>query len=412
MIGNSPWSQVSPSGWQQVPAKSLFGERREACRTGDPHLTPSQKYGVLPQSEYMERTGSKVVLNLVGQDNMKHVEPDDFIIHLRSFQGGLEHSRLSGKVSSAYTVLRPRSVVVHTAYYRWLFKSYGYISALAGLTNQLRDGQSIKFGDFAQIDLPLPPLDEQQRIADFLDDQVALLDRAIDLRQQQIELGLERFNSVLWGHFALHSGSPTIPLKRVAHYVEGPGIGAADFRDEGVPVIRLAGVKDTTVTLDGCNYVEPETAAKRWNHLAVKPGELLVSGSAGIRFPVVVPPEVAGAIPYTGLIRVWPSREDVSRSLLRYFLGSPSFTSQVDQLKTGVGVQHWGPSHLGQIHLPTSCLGQQEHVLSEIAEVEDNMRLLQSQLDRSVRLLAERKQALITAAVTGQFDVTTARSVA
>src|SRR4051812_19615822 len=102
------WLEQIPHAWDVLPAKALFSERRESCHADDVHLTPSQAYGVLPQEEYMAVTGSRVVLNLAGQDNMKHVEPDDFIIHLRSFQGGLERSALRGKVSTAYTVLSPR----------------------------------------------------------------------------------------------------------------------------------------------------------------------------------------------------------------------------------------------------------------------------------------------------------------
>ena len=93
------WLDEIPDDWECVPAWSLFSERIEKAEPGDVHLTPSQAHGVLPQTEYMEITGSRVVLNLTGADNMKAVHEGDFICHLRSFQGGLEQSLLRGKVA-------------------------------------------------------------------------------------------------------------------------------------------------------------------------------------------------------------------------------------------------------------------------------------------------------------------------
>ena len=110
----SNWLAALPPGWSEVNPRRHFRERREPSKPSDLHLTPSQHLGVLSQADYMARTGSKVVLNLSTPDSMKHVEPGDFIAHLRSFQGGLERSDLTGKVSSAYTVIEPLASVSYT----------------------------------------------------------------------------------------------------------------------------------------------------------------------------------------------------------------------------------------------------------------------------------------------------------
>ena len=103
-MGFTTWMQSSPA-WSIVPTSVIFGERSEKSVNGDVHLTPSQKLGVIPQDEYIEKTGTQVVKNRLGSDNMKRVVPGDFISHLRSFQGGLEHTTIPGKVSNAYTCL-------------------------------------------------------------------------------------------------------------------------------------------------------------------------------------------------------------------------------------------------------------------------------------------------------------------
>lgn len=123
------WPATVPAGWRVVPAKGAFIERREKSGPDDVHLTPSQSYGVLPQNEYMRITGNRVVLNLEGQDNMKHVEPDDFVIHLRSFQGGIEWSGVAGKVSMAYTVLTRGTT-------RWSLSSFDGCSSLRGTSKR------------------------------------------------------------------------------------------------------------------------------------------------------------------------------------------------------------------------------------------------------------------------------------
>jgi type I restriction enzyme S subunit len=175
---STKWLSDLNNDWEIVSPKLLFSERKEKNKPKDIHLTPSQIYGVLPQAEYMEKTGNSVVLNLAGADNMKHVEPNDFIIHLRSFQGGIEHSRYEGKVSNAYCVLSPIAKI-EPRYFRWVMKSNGYIQELNATTDQLRDGQSIKFDQFASIGLPLPPLPIQSQIADYLDEKLVSIDALI-----------------------------------------------------------------------------------------------------------------------------------------------------------------------------------------------------------------------------------------
>jgi type I restriction enzyme S subunit len=162
------WLKDINPAWEVVPGNFLFSERSGKSYPDDTHLTPSQTYGVLPQQEYIDMTGNRVVLNLTGADNMKHVEKDDFIIHLRSFQGGIEHSNYAGKVSNAYCVLIPNKQV-NPKYFRWVLKSSGFIQELSSTTDQLRDGQSIKFNEFRGIGFPLPPLPEQGIIASVLD---------------------------------------------------------------------------------------------------------------------------------------------------------------------------------------------------------------------------------------------------
>ncbi|MDT0188659.1 restriction endonuclease subunit S [Rothia terrae] len=183
-----------PDHWQIVEPRRIFKLVKEPERPGDVHLTPSQKYGVLPQEEYMKITGARVVQNLSGTQ-MQHVEPGDFISHLRTFQGGLELATIPGKVSPAYTVLRPTEAV-YPGFFKHVLKSPGYVSQIASVTDQLRDGQTMRFNEFNLTWLPLPPLEEQKRIADELDRELAEIDEFIADQRRLQDLLQERLVSL------------------------------------------------------------------------------------------------------------------------------------------------------------------------------------------------------------------------
>ena len=101
------WLGQVPEHWNLIQGRRLFSQEREPSKSTDEQLSATQKYGVVPQKLFMEMEDSKVTLALSGIGNFKHVEEDDFVISLRSFQGGIERSKYSGCVSTAYTVLRP-----------------------------------------------------------------------------------------------------------------------------------------------------------------------------------------------------------------------------------------------------------------------------------------------------------------
>jgi type I restriction enzyme S subunit len=103
------------------------------------------------------------------RDAFKLVEPGNFVISLRSFQGGLEHSNYRGLVSPAYTVLR-ELVEIDERFFRHYFKSADFIKRLSVAVIGIRDGKQISFQDFCSIKLPFPAVDEQKAIAAFLDE--------------------------------------------------------------------------------------------------------------------------------------------------------------------------------------------------------------------------------------------------
>ncbi len=192
------WLKKLPIHWNVITPKALFSLRKEKAKKGERQLTASQQYGVIYQDEYMQLTGTKIVTVMKDFDILKHVESGDFVISMRSFQGGLEYSENTGSISSAYVMLIPNPKYVYPKFYRWLFKSSFYINALQSTSNMVRDGQAMRYSNFVQVPLYVVPLSEQKEIASYLDEKCADIDRLIDLKQQKIEKLKEYKKSIIY----------------------------------------------------------------------------------------------------------------------------------------------------------------------------------------------------------------------
>ena len=126
----------------------------------------------------------KVSLHL---EKRQHVEMDDFVISMRSFQGGLERAWATGCVRSSYVVLRPTQEV-DVGFYSYVLKLPAYIQALQSTANFIRDGQDLNFNNFCAVDLPVPPVDEQRKTAKALREATADIDTAISQDRRQTDL--------------------------------------------------------------------------------------------------------------------------------------------------------------------------------------------------------------------------------
>ncbi|MFI6124899.1 restriction endonuclease subunit S [Streptomyces sp. NPDC051064] len=255
--------------------------------------------------------------------------------------------------------------------------------------------------------IPNPPLEEQRRIADFLDTETARVDALVKAYERVKSLASERSQTVIDAEIDREPADT--PLRYIVRFREGPGIMAVDFQQHGVPLIRISGLQEGEVTLRGCNFLSPEKAARQWHHFRLQLGDRLISGSATMgSVSIVRDPEVVGSIPYTGLIILRPARSGVEMDYVEAFLKSSRFSRQIDVLKTGATMQHFGPTHLSQVQASLPSVENQRRVIAKVGDALRFSGQVTRLANRQIALLTERRQALITAAVTGQFDVSTA----
>lgn len=203
------WIGKIPINWQAVNPRWLFAQRKDRAKKGMEQYTASQKYGVISQKDYMNRIGGSIVTVQKDFDILKMVCEGDFVIHMRSFQGGLEYSEHTGSISSAYVMLIPQKNTGECRYFKWLFKSASYINALQSTSNLIRDGQAMRYSNFIQIIIPYPPLEEQQQIADFLDAKCSEIDAIIADKKRQRGILAEYKKSLIYEYV---TGKKEVPV--------------------------------------------------------------------------------------------------------------------------------------------------------------------------------------------------------
>lgn len=411
------WLPSIPASWALVPAKALFTERGEASTNEDQHLTPSQKFGVVTQAEYMEITGTRVVLNLTGSDNMKRVRPGDFVIHLRSFQGGIERSAIPGKVSLAYTVLTPRPGV-EGQYFRWLLKSDRYIQALRVTVNQLRDGQSIRYQDFSKIHLPLPPIKEQRAIATFLDRETAQIDQLIERQNALIERLRERRSATIT-YFATRGLHPEVEFRDSGSPYLGQVPSHWTVSHFGLEMAINAGLVDPTVAswsdavMIAPNHIESgtgrilgrETAEEQGaesGKYTVGAGQLIYSKIRPALNKVTVARE--DCLCSADMYGLTSRKGDSHRYLMYYMLSSP-FHSFASEMSARVKMPKINREELGAAPWLRPPQPEQREIADHLDRETAKIDALITKAGRHVELAKERRSALITAAVTGQIDV-------
>lgn len=170
--------------WKKFSAGEIFKSVSKKGLDNEDLLSATQDGGIIPRSMLPAR----VTMPTGDTLSFKLVEKGDFVISLRSFQGGLEYSYYRGVVSPADTVLKPKKPI-NDEFYKQYYKSYDFIGHLATAVIGIRDGKQISYDDFCLVQIPYPSLEEQIAIAQVLqtaDKEIQLLKtKAEKLKEQK-----------------------------------------------------------------------------------------------------------------------------------------------------------------------------------------------------------------------------------
>jgi len=423
------WLGEIPLHWNILSGKTLFHRVLTTAFKSDEHLAASQKYGVIPQSLMMIKNDSKVMLALKGTDSFRHVEKNNFVISLRSFEGGIEYSQYSGCVSPAYTVLTHAKPISYE-YYRHLLKCTPFIANLQASTDSMREGKSISYEQFGALYLPLTSINEQNMIATFINDETAKIDNLLQKQQQLIEL-LKEKRQALISHIVTKGLNPDTPLKdsgiewlgkipqhwRISKlrycfsFGKGLTITKENLQEEGIPCINYGEIHS--------KYgfeVNPKIHHLKCVSESYKRGNLESLLSFGDLIFADTSEDVAGSGNFSQLvceanifagyhtIIVRPERKKNYR-YYAYIMDGPAFRTQVQYSVKGVKVFSITQSLLRGLTIWLPPDNEQARITAfldnKTAKIDT---LIQKQLQQ-IELLKERRTALIAAAVTGKIDL-------
>lgn len=411
---DAKWLGRVPVSWHVLMAKRVFSQMKIPRRKEDEQLSATQKYGVVPQRMFMEQEEQKVVLALSGIDNFKHVDKDDFVISLRSFQGGIERCHYAGCVSPAYTILKNRIPISH-AYYAFLLKSNQFIAELQVATTGIRDGKTITYDQFGELRLPIPSLSEQAEIADHLDRETTRIDSLIEKKTRFIELLKEKRQAVITK--AVTKGlDPSVAMKDSGL----KSIGQIPAHWDLSPISRSLQLKKRLVGSKSANYkllslttrgiIERDVSENFGKfpesfdtYQEVNSGDFVFC-----LFDIDETPRTVGLSQLHGMITgAYSVFETKEKDHIQYLL---NLFTHIDDCK-GLRPFYSGlrktirPPRFTSIRLPFPPKDEALNICSYIDRQNVKITAVIQKTERSIELLKEHRSALITAAVTGKIDV-------
>lgn len=401
----------------------MLAVRSEPALATDRMLTASQKYGVLYQEDFVQLEGRRVVEVILGVDSLKHVEPDDFIISMRSFQGGLEWSQLRGSTSFHYVMLRPIKHV-WPPYFSHLFKSTQYIQALRRTTDLIRDGQELRYGNFVQVDLPVVPLEEQRAIAIFLDREISKIDALISEQEKLITLLAEKRQATI-SHAVTKGLNTNVPMKDsgvkslglvpehwevkklknllMSPLMYGANEAADDDSRDNPRFVRITDIdSDGSLRKDTFRSLPEDVASQ---YLLID-GDILLARSGGTVGKAFIYRNSWGRCCFAGyLIKARPDLKSCHPDYIYSCTQTDFYWQYVLSSQTQSTIQNVNAEKYGNLILPLPSVEEQGEIVNFIEKENKKIDVLVLKASRANDLLKERRSALISAAVSGKIDV-------
>ncbi len=252
----------------------------------------------------------------------------------------------------------------------------------------------------------LPPLPDQRAIADYLDNEIERIDAIVAAKQRMAELLKERWRDVLdlviWSDVAgttrvMHVVDPRRPVM-YGIILPGPDVGG-----DGIAIIKGGDVAKGRLSWETLCKTTPEIEAP-YARARVRAGDLVFAIRGGIGDVAVVTGELTGANLTQDVARVAP-RTGISSEWLMYALHAPRTQHDVRRRVTGATITGLNIWELDRVELPLASPERQRRDLQQLVSEAKHLHEMHRALARQISLLLERRQTLITAAVTGQLDI-------
>ncbi|MBR8731884.1 hypothetical protein IX339_001339 [Porphyromonas levii] len=400
-----PWLGTMPEHWEVKRIKDIFTEISDKGYADEPILCSTQKFGVIPQSMYENR----IVIVNKGLENLKLVRQGNFVISLRSFQGGIEYAHYQGIISAAYTVLQ-LAKGFNEIYIKYLLKSSAFIQLLQICTTGIREGRNVNYSVLKQESLPVPPLEEQRAIAEYLDRETVRIDRIVELltkqRERYAQLKRSLISEVVTHGLPHHNPANyrTLRLKDIVSSFETGKRETTSIEE----VLSIGGehIQNGKFFLENPRYVSKEFYNS--NNGKIKIGDtLVVKDGATIGKSMFV-----DSLPSEQMLlnehvyRLEPNRLFCLPIYLYYIINSTATQEYFRAMNMSTAQESITRITMNSLPISLPPLEEQQEIVAYLDERCKRLDRLVEAIDRKIELLGSLKKSLIEEVVTGQRRIT------
>lgn len=328
--------------WEQRKGKSIFYSKSNKDFPELIVLSATQDKGMIPRSS----TGIDIKYEKKNLRGYKKVESGDFIVHLRSFQGGFAYSDLTGIVSPAYTVFTFKQPEMFNNYFwKEKFTSYNFIQLLKKVTYGVRDGRSISYSDFLTLNEKFPVKVEQTKIADLF----KIIDNLITLQQRKLKQ-LKRLKTAMLQQLFVEKNSK-LPILRFKNFngdwkqcklgelVESlfQGINTAadkvEYSNNGLPIIQAKNITSGSLDFSGSRKLSVQKYSNYLDKYIPQKGDILFA-NIGTIGPNVILKDTRQFFIAWNILRIVPQK-NINGEFLKITLDLLNSKHYFEKLLTG-----------------------------------------------------------------------------
>ena len=416
------WLSKIPVHWDELPNIAIFQERIERGFEANELLSVTMAEGIIRQNELE----TKKDISNENKSNYKRVRTGDIAYNkMRMWQGAVGYSRYEGIVSPAYVVLRPKCNI-NPKYFHYLFRIPWYTNESYRNSYGIHDDQlSLRYVDFKRMYSPFPPIEEQEAIVAFLEEQTAVINQFLANKRQLIAL-LEEQKQVVINTAVTQGLDPNTPRKPSgidwlsdipAHweikkigYISEVGNGSTPSRsnmrywqDGTYPWLNSSSVNQGVI-VEADQFVTP-TALKECHLPIVKPNSILIAitgqgktrGTAALlTFEATINQHMAYITPLPKVI--------TSDYLVTFLQGNYNYLRYISDGQGGTkGALTCGD--IKQLKIPVPPPAEQEIIVERVKQTLSEINTAIERIQREIELIEEYRTTLIAHAVTGKIDV-------
>lgn len=359
--------------WEQRKAKELFVSTADKGYLDLPVLSATQDRGMIRRDE----NSINIFHDKKNEVGYKRVLPGQFVIHLRSFQGGFAHSTIEGITSPAYTVFGFSEAEKHDSeYWKYVFTSKSFIQRLETVTYGIRDGRSISYEEFLTLGFVYPSKAEQTAIARYLDK----LSDLITLHQKKcLERKKRDFTSasISWEQRK---------LREIYGLIGNAFVGTATpyYVEQGHFYLESNNVKDGQINHNSEIFINDEFYEKqkdKWLHT----GDMVMVQSGHVGHAAVIPEELNNSAAHA-LIMFRNHSKEVNTDFLNYQYQTTKTRKKIETITTGNTIQHILASDMQEFEVDLSNLEEQKQIANFFRNLDRLITLHQRKLELLKRL--------------------------